>query len=207
METFRNEMGRLLIPAGRLLAACGIHPHLLSLSGIAFGVLSAMAFLTGHLWLGVVWFILSGLADAVDGIVARDRGMQSPFGSFMDNFCSAYTDSAVFAGLILAKLCSPFWGLLALLGTFARLLTFRLDGLVPADEGLALKSRFPHALAGKGDRILLVGLGVLFGGVNTAMIVIALSTNAIAVYRAWHLSKAARDSTRAPQAPTLVRGS
>ena len=207
METFRNTLGRLLVPIGRLLAASGIHPHLFSMSGIAFGGASAWAFMAGRLWLGVVFFILSGLADAVDGIVARLRGLQSPFGSFMDNFCSAYTDWAVFAGLILANLCSPLWGLLALVGTYTRLLTFRLEGLVPAEEGQALRSRFPHALAGKGDRIVLVGLGVLFGGMNTAMVVIALATNIIAVYRTWHLWKAGTDSTRVPQVASLARGS
>jgi hypothetical protein len=77
--------------------------------------------------------------------------------------------------------------LAALIGSAARLFTFRLEGLVPKDEGEALRSRFPHALAGKGDRIVLVALGVLFGRVDLAMIVIAISTNLVAVYRSYHL--------------------
>jgi phosphatidylglycerophosphate synthase len=187
METFREALGKLIVPAGRFLAAAGIHPHVLSISGIVFGVLSGYLFITGHLAWAVACFVLSGLSDAVDGIVAREKGMASPFGSFFDNFCSAYTDSAALAGLVLAGLCTPFWGLAAILGTFARLLTWRLDGLVSRDEGQALRSRFPHALAGKGDRIVLVGLGVVFGRVDLAMALIALSTNAIAVYRCHHL--------------------
>ena len=187
METFRDTLGKLMVPAGRFLAAVGIHPHVLSISGIVFGVLSGYLFITGHLAWAVASFVLSGLSDVVDGIVAREKGIQSPFGSFFDNFCSAYTDSAAFAGLILGGLCTPFWGLAALLGTFARLLTWRLDGLVSRDEGQALRSRFPHALAGKGDRIVLVGLGVVVGRTDLAMAIIALSTNAIAIYRCYHL--------------------
>lgn len=198
METFRDALGQLMVPTGRFLAAVGIHPHVLSISGIGFGVLSGYLFITGHLGWAVTCFVLSGLSDVVDGIVARTRGITSPFGSFFDNFCSAYTDSAAFAGLILAGLCTPLWGLGALLGTFARLLTWRLEGLVSRDEGQALRSRFPHALAGKGDRIVLVGLGVVFGRVDLAMAIIAISTNAIAFYRCYHLWRLASvpESTR-----------
>ncbi len=157
------------------------------MSGIVFGCLSAWWFITGQYLIAVAAFVLSGLSDSIDGIVARTRGVQSPFGSFMDNFCSFYTDSIVFAGLVLARLCNPWWGLAALIGSAARLFTFRLEGLVSKEEGEALRSRFPHALAGKGDRIVLVALGVLFGRVDLAMIVIAISTNLVAIYRSYHL--------------------
>src|SRR5437763_16737523 len=98
------------MPLGRVLAAAGVSPHLLSFSGIIFGSISAYFFVS-HQWiLAVGFFAMSGLSDVIDGIVARTRGVQSSFGSFFDNFCSAYTDSAVFAGLIGAQLCDPWWG-------------------------------------------------------------------------------------------------
>lgn len=187
METFRQALAKLLIPVGRSLASLGIHPHVVSISGIIFGCLSAWCFMAGYYFLANIAFILSGLSDAVDGIVARTRGLQSPFGSFFDNFCSLYTDSAVFAGLILANLCNSWWGLAALIGTLARLLTFRLEGLVPKEEAEALRSRFPYALAGKGDRILLVALGAALGRIDVAVILIAISTNLVAIHRSYYL--------------------
>jgi phosphatidylglycerophosphate synthase len=187
METFRETLDKLLIPVGRYLASLGVHPHWVSISGIIFGCLSAWCFMTGQYLLANILFILSGLSDAVDGIVARTRGLQSAFGSFFDNFCSLYTDSAVFAGLILANLCSPWWGLAALIGTLARLLTFRLDGLVPKEEAYALRSRFPFALAGKGDRILFVAIGTALGRIDIAVMLIAISSNLVAIHRSYHL--------------------
>lgn len=186
METFRVTLERLMIPVGRFLASLGASPHWVSISGIVFGCLSAWCFIAGLFLPAVVLFIVSGLSDAVDGVVARTRGVASPFGSFFDNFCSLYTDSAVFAGLILANLCSPWWGLAALIGTLARLLTFRLDGLVPKEEAEALRSRFPYALAGKGDRIALVAMGTAIGRIDLAIIVIAIASNLVAVYRSYH---------------------
>lgn len=187
METFREALSRLASPLGRLLTASGVSPHLLSASGILFGALAAYCFWS-HRWIwAVAFFALSGMADVVDGMVARARGLQSSFGSFFDNFCSAYTDSAVFAGLIAARLCDPWWGVAALAGTLTRLLTFRLDGLVPKDEADALRTRFPSALFGKGDRILLVALGTAFGRIDQAVVLIALGTHMIAAHRCYHL--------------------
>ncbi len=187
METFREALSTVVLPLGRALAAARVSPHLLSFSGIVFGLLASYGFVTHQWTLAICCFVLSGLSDVVDGMVARARGLQSSFGSFFDNFCSAYTDSSVFAGLIAAELCDPWWGVAALVGTLTRLLTFRLDGLVSKDEAEALRSRFPSALFGKGDRILLVALGTAFGGIDTAVVIIAIGTNAIAAHRCYHL--------------------
>ena len=187
METFRETLSRLASPLGRFLAAAGLSPHLLSLSGVFFAIASAYFFGSQQWLLAVVFFAVSGLSDVVDGMVARARQRQSPFGSFFDNFCSAYTDSVVFGALIVLRLCDPWWGVAALVGTLTRLLTFRLDGLVPKDEAEALRSRFPSALFGKGDRIVLVALGTAFGRMDVAVVVIALGANLIAAHRCYHL--------------------
>jgi phosphatidylglycerophosphate synthase len=187
IDVYREPLSRLVAPVGRALTAARVSPHAVSMSGIVFGCISAYCFVT-HQWvLAVGFFAVSGLADAVDGMVARGRGLQSSFGSFFDNFCSAYTDSAVFTGLIGAGLCNPFWGVAALVGALTRLLTFRLDGLVSKNEAQALRSRFPSALFGKGDRIILVAIGTAFGRIDVAMIVIAIGANLVAAHRCYHL--------------------
>jgi archaetidylinositol phosphate synthase len=187
METFREALSKLFLPVGRLLAALRIHPHWISFSGIIFGCASAYCFISRHYGFAIVFFVLSGFSDVFDGMVARNRGLTSSFGSFMDNFCSAYTDAPVFAGLIIANLCSPWWGIAALIGTMTRLLTFRLEGLVPREVAQALRSRFPYALAGKGDRITLIAFGTVFGYINAAVIVIAILTNLVAIHRSYYL--------------------
>ncbi len=187
METFREMFAKLVGPFGRALAATGVPPNLLSFCGVLFGLASAYFFVTRHWTLAVAFFGLSGFSDMVDGMVARARGLESPFGSFFDNFCSAYADSPVFIGLIGAQLCDPWWGVAALVGTLTRLLTFRLHGLVPTGEAEALRSRFPSALFGKSDRILLVALGTVFGRINEAVIIIAIGANLVAAHRCYHL--------------------
>ena len=187
IDVYRESLSKLVTPVGRVLAAAHVSPHLVSMSGIVLGCISAYFFVS-HQWiLAIVFFALSGLSDTVDGMVARARGLESSFGSFFDNFCSAYTDSVVFAGLIGARLCDPWWGVAALVGTLTRLLSFRLDGLVSQGEAQALRSRFPSALFGKGDRIVLVAIGAVFGRIDVAIVAIAIGTNLVAAHRCYHL--------------------
>ena len=200
IDVYREALAKPLVPIARLLTVAGVAPHAISMSGIVFGSLSAGFFATHQWTIAVVFFALSGLADTFDGMVARARNLQSPFGSFFDNFCSAYTDSAVFGGLIAAGLCNPWWGVAALVGTLTRLLTWRLDGLVPKDEAEALRTRFPSVLFGKGDRIVLVGLGTVLGRIGLAIIVIAIGTNLVAIHRCYHLYKWERAGRRAEPA-------
>lgn len=198
METFREVLSRPILPLGRLLAAMGVSPHFLSFTGIIFGSLAAYCFISQWWLLAVGLFALSGMSDVVDGMVARARGLTSSFGSFFDNFCSAYTDSAVFAGLIAGGLCNPWWGVAALAGTLTRLLTFRLDGLVTTDEAHAMRSRFPGALFGKGDRIVLVGVGTALHRIDVAIVVIAIGTHLIAIHRCYHLYRTERQIAARP---------
>ena len=150
--------------------------------------------------LAVVFFALSGLADTFDGMVARARNLQSPFGSFFDNFCSAYTDSAVFGRLIAAGLCNPWWGVAALVGTLTRLLTWRLDGLVPKDEAEALRTRFPSVPLRQGQSNRAGGLRHRPRWIGLAIIVIAIGTNLVAIHRCYHLLHRERAGRRAEPA-------
>jgi archaetidylinositol phosphate synthase len=204
IDVYREPLARVVAPLGRLVVATAAPPHAVSMSGVIFGCMSAYFFFTGQWALGVVFFAMEGLADAVDGMVARARNLQSPFGSFFDNFCSAYADSAVFAGLIAAGLCNPWWGIGALVGTLTRLLTWRLDGLVPNDEAEALRTRFPTALLGKGDRIVVVAIGAALGRIDLAIVVIALGTNLVAIHRCYHLYTLERAGRRAQPAKLLA---
>ena len=184
METFRKILLGLLKPVAQLLVTLRIHPHFLSMSGILLGILSGYCFVLQEFPLAIVLFILSALADAVDGSVARMRGIASPFGAFFDNFCSAYTDTAVFGGLIIGNLCGPGWGVAAIAGTIGRLLTYRLPAVVAPDTGEAPSDRFPYALGGKGDRIFIIALGAILGRIPEAVIAVAILTNFVAILRA-----------------------
>jgi len=194
METFRELFTRLVFPLGRLLAVLRISPNAVSLSGIVFGIVSAYCYVSHQFFWAVCFFVASGLSDLVDGTVAKLRGIGSSFGAYFDNFCGGYTDGAVFCGLIGAGLCSPGWGALAIVGTLMRMLTFRLPAIIAPKEGEAPYTRFPYALGGKADRIIIIGLGTMLGRIPAAVIVVAVLTNGIAVARTVYCHQLAKRS-------------
>jgi len=79
-------------------------------------------------WLGVPFVLLysvppwlfiamSGVLDAVDGAVARGRGLASRRGAFLDSFADRYTDAAYL--LYFWRQVDPLILLIAMVGTFA----------------------------------------------------------------------------------------
>ncbi len=187
METLREILVRLLHPLGRVLAALKIAPNAISISGIVFGVLSGYLFVIHVVGWAVVFFIMNALADGVDGVVARLRGLTSPFGAFFDNFCGGYADAAVFCGLIVGGLCHPVWGIAALAGTLMRMVTFRLSATMTDVVGDPPLTRFPYALGGKGDRVIIISIAALLGYLAEGVVLVAVLTNAVAALRTAHL--------------------
>jgi len=77
--TLRRWIDRPVALAGRRLALAGISADAVSVLGLALGIASALAIFFGKFWIGLTLFLLSRLADGLDGAVARattrtDRG-------------------------------------------------------------------------------------------------------------------------------------
>jgi len=101
----------------------GLTPNQISVLGIVFAVLSAVCYWHWRsqpfilLTVAPVFLLISGFCDALDGVLARLHGEATVFGGFFDSLLDRYTEAAVFAGIILGRLCDTFWGLLALIGS------------------------------------------------------------------------------------------
>ena len=106
----------------KLAHSIGLTPNKISAIGIAFAVLSALAywkwqFHTLFPILAPLLLLASGFCDAIDGALARLYGEATTFGGFLDSLLDRYADAIIFCGIILGGLCDPFWGLAALIGS------------------------------------------------------------------------------------------
>jgi len=77
--SLRQWIDKPIALAGRKVALVGISADAVSVLGLAFGIASALAIVFGQFWIGLTLFLLSRLADGLDGAVARattrtDRG-------------------------------------------------------------------------------------------------------------------------------------
>ena len=77
----------------------GASPLVFNFLGLALAIGSGVAFATGRLPLGGLLILLSGIADVLDGDVARRRGLVSEAGAFIDSTFDRFAELAAFAGL------------------------------------------------------------------------------------------------------------
>jgi phosphatidylglycerophosphate synthase len=86
-------------PILRMSLALRMSPIFYNILGLLFGLASLPAFATGRLAVGGALVLASGLADALDGQVARARGMASKAGAFLDSTLDRFVEFASFIGL------------------------------------------------------------------------------------------------------------
>jgi len=69
---------------GRLFGWLPIHPNAVTVTAILFSIAGFAAFLYSELLIGFGFFVLAFLLDAVDGAIARAKGLVSKKGAFLD---------------------------------------------------------------------------------------------------------------------------
>lgn len=88
-------------PVERTALALHMGPLFFNLLGVAFGVVAAACFGTGHTVLGGWAVLLGGAADVLDGRIARALGIANKRGAFLDSTLDRFAEFAAFVGLAL----------------------------------------------------------------------------------------------------------
>jgi phosphatidylglycerophosphate synthase len=86
-------------PVERVALSVGLGPLFFNLLGVAFGVLAAWFFATGQVNPGGWAVLLGGVADIMDGRIARALGVASRRGAFLDSTLDRFAEFAAFVGL------------------------------------------------------------------------------------------------------------
>ena len=136
------------------LASAGLTPNTLTLMGLAASFASAWCYLNWRvnrlmLPIAAALILLSGLFDAVDGVLARASGSASVFGGFLDSVSDRYSDAVVLAAVLVAGLCDPAWGLAAVVGSL--MVSYSRARAEAAGVGMAA-----IGLAERAERMLLL---------------------------------------------------
>ena len=86
-------------PVVRLSGAVGLGPTFHNLLGVAFGIGAGVAFTLGHVTLGGWGVLLGGVADVLDGRVARSMAVSDRTGAFLDSTLDRFSEVGTFVGL------------------------------------------------------------------------------------------------------------
>ncbi len=172
-------------PMTRLLAPTGITPNQVTFISFLLALLASAAFALGSRVLGGLLAQLSSIVDGVDGEIARLKGLASPFGAFYDAVLDRYADAVIILGMVLWAVRFGSWpgawplGLLALLGSL-------MVSYTAARSEASTGVRFDHGLASfpsRDVRLFMVMLGSLVGQVYWTLVLLAVLTNVVVVYR------------------------
>jgi CDP-diacylglycerol--glycerol-3-phosphate 3-phosphatidyltransferase len=88
-----------LWPVERTALALRIGPLFFNLLGVAFGGIAALCFATGSVSVGGWMVLLGGVADILDGRIARALGVADRRGAFLDSTLDRFAEFAAFIGL------------------------------------------------------------------------------------------------------------
>jgi CDP-diacylglycerol---glycerol-3-phosphate 3-phosphatidyltransferase len=152
-------------PLVQRLIQSGVRPNTITTVGTGLVLVSALAYATGHIRLGGALLLLSGVADTLDGQVARSGAMVTRFGAFYDSTLDRVGDGATFIGIGAFLLTAPdvaYRTPAIILCMIAILGSLLVSYARARAEGLGLDCKV--GIAQRAERILGVGLASLIFG-------------------------------------------
>ena len=172
-RALQERLEKVLAPVAGVLHRVGASANQVTVAGFVLNVAAAALVVTGHLVPAGALYLVAGMLDLLDGVLARAGGSSTRFGAFLDSTLDRASEGIVFAAIgyrFAAEGAAIEVGVvvLALLGSF-------LVSYVRARaEGLGAECRV--GIATRAERVVLIALGLLSGMLAEAIHLVALLT-------------------------------
>ncbi len=204
---------RAVAPLVAWLIRSGIRPNTITTVGTLLVLVSAVAYGFGAIRLGGALLLLSGVADTLDGQVARGGAMVTKFGAFYDSTLDRVGDGATFIGIGAFLLTAPdvAFRVPAIILCMVAILSSLLVSYARARaEGLGLDCKVGIAqraerVLGLGVISLLVGAGPRALVIEGAVALLALASTITVVQRFAWVHRHAGDADAATRRPAVER--
>jgi len=99
-EQMRVIFKGVLEPIAGFFNRLGLMPNSMTILGLIGNMGGAVLLAQGKMTFGGILIMIMGAMDALDGTMARLRGMDSNFGAFVDSVTDRYSELVIFAGLL-----------------------------------------------------------------------------------------------------------
>lgn len=158
-EQFRSGFDRGVRPMGMRLRRLGVTADHLTIAGMVMALACAVSVALGQLQLGLLFLILCGVPDALDGAVAKAAGTASPRGSFFDSVADRVSDALLFGG-VAWYLADTRGGVIVMLPVAVLALSMLISYERAKAEGMGFSAK--GGIMERAERMILLGLGFLF---------------------------------------------
>jgi CDP-diacylglycerol--glycerol-3-phosphate 3-phosphatidyltransferase len=182
----RNLAYRITNPLVGILSKSGITPNALTFINLALSIAAAYVIATGHLVLGGVLVLVSGLFDLLDGALARFIKQTTKFGAILDSTVDRISEAAILCGLLILYLGRG--DRLEIVLIFAVLIGSFLVSYVRARaEGLGWQCQV--GLFTRAERVIVLAIGLLVNQIFIALCVLVAFVFITVVQRLVYLWK------------------
>jgi CDP-diacylglycerol--glycerol-3-phosphate 3-phosphatidyltransferase len=178
-------------PVERTALVLKLSPTAFNIAGAMLGVTAGAWFAIGETNLGGWFVFLGGIADVLDGRIARARGLANRAGAFLDSTLDRFAEVGMFVGLVVA-----FRGSAVQLAVVATALGGSLLVSYARARGESVGVVAKVGVMQRAERLLLVGFGgILDPAITDArgwapgallfgiLVLVAVGTVATAIYR------------------------
>jgi CDP-diacylglycerol--glycerol-3-phosphate 3-phosphatidyltransferase len=176
---WRKGVEQGLGPLGNRLRRMGVTADALTVFGLLCSVVTAVLIASGHLVWAVVGVIVSGVADLLDGAIARGSGQASPRGAFFDSVTDRASDALLFGGVAwyLADQ-NPYYAILAFaVAACSMMISYERARA----EALGLDAR--GGLMERAERFVFLAIGLAFNVLVPVLWVMLVLTSLTAIQR------------------------
>ena len=193
-QKIRGVWDRYMRPIGRALARTGLSPDAVTLLGVAIQIAAAFFILEGRLLVAGLVSIAAAACDALDGALAKARGITSKFGAVLDSTTDRLSDALFFLPITWLYGVSPDvasredpW--VAGLALAALVFGFLVSYVKARAESLGFECKV--GIAERAERLAIIILGLLFDVLLGALALLAILSAVTFVQRLVHVRKQA----------------
>jgi CDP-diacylglycerol--glycerol-3-phosphate 3-phosphatidyltransferase len=166
----RNLAYRITSPVVGILSKSGITPNTLTLINLALNIVAAYVIATGHLVLGGILILGSGLFDLLDGALARFSKQSTKFGAVLDS-------TATLSGLLIWYVSQEGATLEIILVLAVLVGSFLVSYIRARAEGLGWQCQI--GLFTRAERVIVLAIGLLVSWVSVQSVFVALCVLAV----------------------------
>lgn len=176
-----------MLGAGLMLARLGITPNTVTVLGLLFNGLVAWVLSGGQFVAGGTLMLAAGVFDMLDGAVARAGSRVTRFGGFLDSTLDRYSEAVLLLGLLayFARTDNEQAVLLVYI-TFVG--SVMISYARARAEALGVSGEV--GLFARPERVVLLGVLLVFNAPVLALWILAVGTNFTALQRIWHTYRA-----------------
>lgn len=191
-DWLRKIFSQFLNGVGGFLNKLGIRPNVVTLFGLMGNLASAVLIALGYLtWGGLLALVIWPL-DALDGTMARLRGEDGEYGSFIDSITDRYSEIAVFGGLMVFFMRNEHW--LAVVLNFLAITGSLMVSYTRAKaESLGFCAK--NGFFSRAERYIVLMPGIILRRPDISLWILAIMTYVTALQRFLFVRRQARQKT------------